>query len=180
MLPLTRRFTPRRSAQTKVVKRPSPLFLNADIQWRPLFKPRFPLHGFYPPFLAYHTLTFFSMKPLPQPQTRVRAANAGTAKNALQHARPTSASSNPLAVLPTGGIGGPLAAHGSNPTIGEGGDGHNMSSFPGGCPKKSPFREYILTNPCWNELSLGQACPSANGIFYLTPRRGPLVTFPMQ
>ena len=121
MLPLTRRFAPRRSAQTKVVKRPSPLFLNADIQWRPLFKPRFPLHGFYLPFPAYRTLT-----------------------------------------------------------IGEGGNGHNISPFPGGCPQKSPFREYILTNPCWNELSLGQACPSANGIFYLTPRRGPLVTFPMQ
>ena len=62
----------------------------------------------------------------------------------------------------------------SNPTIGGGGDGHNMSPFPGGgCHQQSPSRGYILTNSCWHEFSVGQSCPSANGMFYPTPRRGP-------
>ena len=43
----------------------------------------------------------------------------------------------------------------------------------GGGYEKSPSRGYILTNLCWNEFSLGQACPSANGVFYPTPRRSP-------
>ena len=50
--------------------------------------------------------------------------------------------------------------------------------FRRGCHQKSPSRGYILTNPCWNEFSLGQACPSTNGIFYSTPRGGPFGHIP--
>ena len=50
--------------------------------------------------------------------------------------------------------------------------------FRGGCHQKSLSRGYTFTNPCWNEFSLGQAFPSANGIFYFTPRRNPFGYIP--
>ena len=54
-----------------------------------------------------------------------------------------------------------------------------MSPFPGGgCIQKSLSRRYILTNPCLNEFSLGQACPSTNGIFNPTPPDGPFWSHP--
>ena len=52
--------------------------------------------------------------------------------------------------------------------------------FRGGCHIKSLSRGHILTNPCWNEFGLGQACPSANGIFYPTSWRGLFGPSPMQ
>ena len=112
MLLLKRRFSPRRSAQNKAAKRPSPSFLNVEFYWTSLFKPRFLSRGFYPSFPIHQPLMIFLMKPLPPAQTRVRAAGAGTAENTSPRARPTSASSNPLATLPAGGIMGPPAAHG--------------------------------------------------------------------
>ena len=73
------------------------------------FRTSFRSHGFDPSFPTHHPLPILLMKPLPQAQTRV---HRDTAENASQHARPTSATSNPLAALPTGGIIEPPAAHG--------------------------------------------------------------------
>ena len=78
MFPLTRRFAPRWSAQTKVVKRPSPSFVNVEIYWTSLCESRIPSHDFYPSFLIHHPFTILLMKPLPQAQTRVLAAGART------------------------------------------------------------------------------------------------------
>ena len=104
MFPPTRRFAPRWSAQTKVAKRPSPAFVSVEIYWTCLFKSRIPSHGFHPPFPTHHPFTILLMKLLPQAQTRVQAAGARTEEKLSPHARPTSASSNPLASLSTGGI----------------------------------------------------------------------------
>ena len=108
MLPLTRRFTPRRSAQTKVAKPLSPSFFSVEVYWT--F--RFPSHDSHPSFPTPHPLTILLLKPYPPAQMRVQVAGARTAENVSPHARPTSATSNPLAVLPTGGVMGPPAAHG--------------------------------------------------------------------
>ena len=110
MFPLTRRFAPRWSAQTKVAKRPSPSFLNIEFCWTSLFEPRIPSQGFNPSFPTHHPFTILFVKPLPSAQTRVQAAGTGTEEKAFPHARPIPASSNPLAALPTGGIMRPPAA----------------------------------------------------------------------
>ena len=111
MFLLTRRFASRRSAQTKVAKRPPPSFLNIEVYWTSLCEPRIPSHGFHPSFPTHHPLTVLLIKPIPQAQTRVQAAGAGTAEKTSPHKRLISASSsNPLAALPTGGIMGPPAA----------------------------------------------------------------------
>ena len=138
MPPLARRFAPRRGAQTKPAKRRTPSFLNVEIYWTSLFEPRFPSHDFCPLFPTHHPLTILLMKPLPQAQTRVQAEGAGTAEIASPHARPTSASSNPLASLPIGGITGPLAAHGfrtSSPWQARGALGRSGETR--GCPGAS-------------------------------------------
>ena len=60
----------------------------------------------------HHPLTILLPQPFPRAQTRLEATGTGTKEETSSHAHPTSASSNPLAALPTGGIMGPPTAHG--------------------------------------------------------------------
>ena len=60
----------------------------------------------------HHPLTILLPQPLPRAQTRLQATGTGTEEETSSHAHLTSASSNPLAALPTGGIMGPPTAHG--------------------------------------------------------------------
>ena len=69
-----------------------------------------------PSFIPHPPSTILFLKPLSQAQTREQAAGTGTAEKSFPHARPTSASSNPLATLPIGGIMRPPAAHGFRTT----------------------------------------------------------------
>ena len=77
----------------------------------------FPHTASIPHSLPIHNpLTVLLSKSLSQAETRGQAAGAGAAVIKSPHARPTSAPSNPLAALPTGGIMGPPAAHGLRTT----------------------------------------------------------------
>ena len=109
VFPLTRRFAPRWSAQTKVAKGPSLSFVNVEIYWTCIFKSRIPSHGVHLSFLTHHPFTILLLKPLPQAQTHVQAEGTRTEEQSSPHARPTFASSNPLAALSTGGIMEPPA-----------------------------------------------------------------------
>ena len=60
----------------------------------------------------HYPLTILLPQPLPRAQTGLQATSTGTEEETSSHAHPTSASSNPLAALPTGGIMGPPTAHG--------------------------------------------------------------------
>ena len=84
------RFVPRRSAQTKVAKRPFPSFLYVEFYWISLYEPCICSHSFHPSFLTHQPLMIFLLQPVLQAQTRVQAAGVGTAtKHPRTHVSPS-------------------------------------------------------------------------------------------